>query len=63
MILFTYLKIILLQCFQFSIFNCIQTELILLKLKTKNWKHYTKIIFKYVNSAIKLIFNEKIIEK
>ena len=36
MILFTYLKIILLQCFQFSIFNCIQTELILLKLKTEN---------------------------
>ena len=25
----------------------------------ENWKHYSKIIFKYVNSAVKSIFNEK----
>ena len=29
----------------------------------KNWKHYIKIIFKYVNSAVGPIFNEKIAEK
>ena len=23
----------------------------------ENWKHYNKIIFKYVNSAVRLIFN------
>ena len=28
-------------------------------LKTKNWKYYNKIIFKYVNSAVRPIFNEK----
>ena len=38
-------------------------EFILLKLKTENWKHCTKIIFKYVNSAVRPIFNEKVAEK
>ena len=38
-------------------------ELILLKLKTENWKHCSKIIFKYVNNAIGPIFNEKIDKK
>ena len=31
--------------------------------KTENWKYCSKIIFKYVNSVIGLIFNEKITEK
>ena len=38
-------------------------ELILLILKTENWKYYNKIIFKCVNSAVGSIFNEKIAEK
>ena len=38
-------------------------ELILLKLKTEDWKHCSKIIFKYVNSAMEPIFNEKVAEK
>ena len=38
-------------------------KLILLKLKTENWKHCSKIIFKCVNSAVWLIFNEKVAEK
>ena len=31
--------------------------------ETENWKHCSKIIFKYVNSAVELIFNEKVTEK
>ena len=38
-------------------------ELILLKLKTENWKHCSKIIFKCVNSTVGPIFNEKIDKK
>ena len=38
-------------------------ELILLKLKTENWKHCSKIIFKCVNNAVGPIFNEKIDKK
>ena len=38
-------------------------ELILLKLKTENWRHYSKIIFKRVNSTVGPIFNEKINKK
>ena len=29
----------------------------------KNWKHYNKIIFKYVNSIVRPIFNENFVEK
>ena len=29
----------------------------------ENWKHYSKIIFKYVNSAMRPIFNKKVVEK
>ena len=29
----------------------------------ENWKHYNKIIFKCVNSAVGPIFNEKVVEK
>ena len=29
----------------------------------ENWKHYSKIIFKCVNSAVGPIFNEKVAEK
>ena len=32
-------------------------------LKTKNWKHYSKIIFKYVNNTVRPIFNENFVEK
>ena len=38
-------------------------NLFLLKLKTENWKHYSKIVFKCVNSTVQPIFNEKIVEK
>ena len=38
-------------------------ELILLKLKTENWKHCNKIIFKCVNSTVRPIFNEKVEKK
>ena len=31
--------------------------------ETENWKHYSKIIFKYVNSSVRSIFNKKIAEK
>ena len=34
-----------------------------LKLKTENWKHCSKIIFKCVNSIVGPIFNEKIDKK
>ena len=37
--------------------------LILLKLKTYCWNHYSKIIFKCVNNAVGPIFNEKIDKK
>ena len=37
--------------------------LILLKLKIYCWNHCSKIIFKYVNSAVGPIFNEKIDKK
>ena len=30
-------------------------NLLLLKLKTENWKHYSKIIFKCVNSIVGLV--------
>ena len=30
---------------------------------SKNWKYCNKIIFKYVNSAVRLIFNESFVEK
>ena len=38
-------------------------ELILLKLKTENWKHCSKIIFKWVDSAVWPIFNENVDKK
>ena len=43
--------------------GCVWIELILLKLKTENWKHCSKIIFKCVNSAVGPNFNEKIDKK
>ena len=42
---------------------CVWIELILLKLKTENWKHCSKIIFKCVNSTVGPIFNEKVDKK
>ena len=38
-------------------------ELILLKLKTENWKYCNKIIFKCMNSNVRPNFNEKVIQK
>ena len=29
----------------------------------ENWKYYSKIIYKYVNNAVRPIFNEKVAEK
>ena len=34
-----------------------------IQLKTENWKYCIKIIFKYVNSTMRSIFNKKIDEK
>ena len=31
--------------------------------ETENWKHYSEIIFKCMNSAVRPIFNEKVSEK
>ena len=31
--------------------------------ETENWKYCSKIIFKYVNSTVGPIFNEKVVEK
>ena len=31
--------------------------------ETENWKHCSKIIFKCVNSTVRPIFNEKVVEK
>ena len=31
--------------------------------ETENWKHSSKIIFKYVNSAMGLVFNVKVVRK
>ena len=38
-------------------------QFIFAKIENWNWKHYSEIIFKFVNSAVKPIFNEKVIEK
>ena len=38
-------------------------NLFLLKLKTENWKHCSRIIFKCVNSIVEPIFNIFILNK
>ena len=48
---------------KYQLYGFVWIELILLKLKIENWKHYSKIIFKCVNSAVGPIFNEKVAEK
>ena len=50
------------RCNNFN-FGSVWIGLILLKLKTYCWNHYSKIIFKCVNSAVGPIFNEKIDKK
>ena len=63
--LFTLLKIILLKCFQFSVsakISCICLDRTYFA-ETKNKKHYSKQIFKWVNSVVRPIFNEKVAEK
>ena len=44
-------------------YGSIWIEFILLKLKNENWKHCSKIIFKCMNSIVRPIFNEKVVEK
>ena len=44
-------------CYNLRIWDPFRLNLFLLKLKTENWKHYSKIIFKYVNSIVGPIFN------
>ena len=51
------------RAFNWNTFRSVWIEFILLKLKTKNWKHCSKIIFKCVNSTVRPIFNEKVVEK
>ena len=41
----------------FHIMGLFGLNLLLLKLKTENWKYGNKIIFKYVNSIVGPIFN------
>ena len=48
---------------KYQLYRSVWIELILLKLKTENWKHCSKIIFKCVNSIVGPIFNEKVTEK
>ena len=48
---------------KYQLYGSVWIELILLKLKTENWKHCSKIIFKCVNNAVGPIFNEKVAEK
>ena len=63
--LFTLLKIILLKCFQFSVsakISCICLDRTYFA-ETKNKKHCSKKNFKWVNSAVGRIFNEKMAEK
>ena len=45
--------------FSFVILGSVWIELILLKLKTENWKYCSKIIFKCINGIVRPIFNEK----
>ena len=44
-------------------YESVWIELILLKLKTENWKHCNKIIFKYMNNFVRPIVNKKVGEK
>ena len=48
---------ILKRVIQYSTKDLSGLNLLLLKLKTKNWKHCSKIIFKCVNSTVGPIFN------
>ena len=41
----------------FHIMGPFRLNLLLLKLKTEDWKYCNKIIFKCVNNTVRLIFN------
>ena len=41
----------------FHIMSPFRLNLLLLKLKTEDWKYCNKIIFKCVNNTVRLIFN------
>ena len=57
---FISLLALLSRCYDYG---SVWIELILLKLKTYCWNHCSKMIFKYVNSTVGPIFNEKIDKK
>ena len=44
-----------------SVFSCLRVRYTVYFVK--NWKYYNKIIFKYMNSIVKLIFKENFGEK
>ena len=46
-----------------GVLGSVWIRLILLKLKIYYWNHWSKIIFKYVNSTVGPIFNEKVAKK
>ena len=48
--------------FNFGSLGSVWIQLILLKLKTENWKHHSKIIFKYMNSIVRPILMKKLLE-
>ena len=50
-----------LMCQCFSLFN--NLRFVWIPLTTENWKHCNKIIFKYVNSDVRSIFNENFAKK
>ena len=49
--------------FKFVDIGSVWIELIFAEIENWNWKHYSKIIFKCVNSIVGPIFNEKIAKK
>ena len=54
-ILFNLQQILPLSVMSLAHYGSVEIELIVAE--TENWKHYNKIIFKYVNSVVGLIFN------
>ena len=44
-------------------YGCVWIELIFTEIENWNWKHYSEIIFKCVNSVVEPIFNKKVAKK
>ena len=51
------------ECYAIHDFGCVWIELIFVETENWNWKHCSEIIFKCVNSAMRPIFNKKVVEK